>query len=85
MTQSGKKVVLWSTVTVAGLGVFLAASSTTGHRVLGNWLQEQVTTWSSLGVLASGTAGGLAAMRRAGQAVRSLASRVSSAVRDRID
>lgn len=80
MTQSGKKVVLWSVVTAAGLGVTLAVGSSTGQRVLGSW-QDSVATWSSVGVLASGVAGGLAALRRAGQAARSAASRVSSALR----
>lgn len=80
MTQSGKKVVLWSVVTAAGLGVTLAVGSSAGQRVLGSW-QDSVATWSSMGVLASGVAGGLAVLRRAGQAVREVSSRVSSAVR----
>lgn len=80
MTKSSKKVVFWSAVTAAGLGVTLAAGSSAGQRVLGAW-QDTVATWTSLGVLASGAAGGVAAIRRAGQAARSLASRVSSAVK----
>lgn len=80
MPKSSSKVVFWSAVTVAGLGVTLAVGSSAGQRVLGSW-QDSVATWSSVGVLASGVAGGLAVLRRAGQAVLEVSTRISSAVR----
>ncbi len=78
MSKGSRRVVFWSAVTAAGLGVTLAAGTSAGQRVLGTW-QDAVATWTSLGTLASGAAGGLAAVRRAGQVVRSVLTRVSSA------